>query len=165
MRSRSAFQIIFVAIAISALGLIFGWESFFGGRGHGIGGSIPRSFWLILIVVPLFAVISVFGYATVFPELSEKKLEEKSSLPVVEKGESTIDAVLRVLKEDERKVIETIVAEGGIMLQKDIRWKTGFSRVKTHRIIYRLAERGVVSAEKHYNTNKITLADWLLGKN
>ena len=79
----------------------------------------------------------------------------------VEKGESALDAVLRVLNEDERKVIDTLVAEGGTMLQKDIRWKTGLSRVKTHRILLRLAKRGIVSAEKYYNTNRITLADWL----
>ncbi len=68
---------------------------------------------------------------------------------------------MRVLNDDERKVIETLVAEGGTMLQKDIRWKTGLSRVKTHRILFRLAKRGIVSAEKYYNTNKIVLADWL----
>jgi len=48
------------------------------------------------------------------------------------------------------------------MLQKDIRWKTGLSRVKTHRILFRLAKRGIVSAEKYYNTNKIVLASWLM---
>jgi uncharacterized membrane protein len=47
------------------------------------------------------------------------------------------------------------------MLQKDIRWKTGLSRVKAHRILFRLAKRGIVSIEKYYNTNKIMLADWL----
>jgi len=69
--------------------------------------------------------------------------------------------MLRVLNDDERKVIETLAAEGGTMLQKDIRWKTGLSRVKTHRILFRLNKRGIVSAEKYYNTNKIKLADWL----
>ena len=54
------------------------------------------------------------------------------------------------------------LAEGGTMLQKIIRWKTGSSRVKTHRVLYRLDERGVVTAEKHCNTNKITLAEWLM---
>ena len=161
MRTRIALQIFFVAIVISAIGLILGWESFFEGRGRGINGTMPRSFWLILIAIPLFVAISVLGYVTLFPEISEKKIEEKQLLPVVERGESTLDAVLRVLKGDEKKVIETLVTEGGTMLQKDIRWKTGFSRVKTHRIIYRLTERGIVSTEKHYNTNKITLADWL----
>ena len=126
----------------------------------------PQSFWIVPVVAPLIVVVVVLGYALAFPELGGKELEETpSSVPVVEKGESTLDAVLRVLKEDERKVIETLVAEGGTMLQKDIRWKTGFSRVKTHRILYRLAERGIVSAEKHYNTNKITLADWLMKNN
>jgi len=104
----------------------------------------------------------VLGYVLVFPELSEEKPEKESALvPSVERGETALDAVLRVLSEDERKVIETLIGEGGTMLQKDIRWKTSFSRVKTHRILFRLAKRGVVSAEKYYNTNRITLADWL----
>ena len=80
----------------------------------------------------------------------------------MEKGEPVLDAVLRVLNEDEKKIIETLVAEGGTMLQKDIRWKTGLSRVKTHRILFRLAKRGIVSTEKYYNTNKIVLASWLM---
>lgn len=47
------------------------------------------------------------------------------------------------------------------MFQKGIRWKTGLSWVKTHLILLMLAKRGIVSAEKYYNTNRITLADWL----
>lgn len=127
-----------------------------------MGGEVPRSFWLALFVGPIVVAVAVFGYALVFPELSEKKPEEKPSAALtVEKGESALNAVLRVLNGDEKKVIEALVAEGGIMLQKNIRWKTGLSRVKTHRILSRLAKRGIVSAEKYYNTNKIRLADWL----
>jgi len=36
-----------------------------------------------------------------------------------------------------------------------------FWSLKMHRILFRLAKRGIVSAEKYYNTNKIVLADWL----
>lgn len=163
MRSRIVFLIILVALAISVIFLIFGLGSVFSWKGHGMSGRIPQSLWLALAMIPLFIGISVFGYALVFPEIGEKKLEEKpSALTVVEEGVSALDAVLRVLKKDERKVIETIVADGGTILQKDIRWKTDFSRVKTHRILHRLAERGIVSSEKYYNTKKITLADWLL---
>lgn len=162
MRSGTLVFIVLVALAVSVIGLVFGLDGGWGGRGPGMAGMAPRSFWLVLIVAPLVIVVAVLGYALVFPELEKKPEGRPSSVPVVEKGESTLDAVLRVLKEDERKVIETLVAEGGTMLQKDIRWKTGFSRVKTHRILYRLAERGIVSAEKHYNTNKITLEHWLM---
>ena len=163
MRSRTLFFIMVVALVVSFLGLLFfGFEGGFGGRGPGMDVEVPRSFWLILFVVPLVVVVAVLGYALVFPELSDEKPKQKpSSVPKVRKGEPALDAVLRVLNEDERKVIETLVAEGGTMLQKDIRWKIGLSRVKTHRILFRLAKRGIVSAEKYYNTNRITLADWL----
>ncbi len=130
-----------------------------------MGAGTPRSIWLVFFAVPLVVAVAVLAYALAFPELSgEKPREKPSSVPTVEKGEFALDAVLRVLNDDEKKVIETLVAEDGTMLQKDIRWKSGLSRVKTHRILFRLAKRGIVSAEKHYNTNKITLADWLIEK-
>jgi len=163
MRFRTLILVLVISLIISVIGLlVFVFEGRFGGRGRPMGVEVPRSLWLVLFVVPLVIVVAVFGYALVFPELSKDKLEEKpSSVPTVEDGEPALDAVLRVLNNDERKVIETLVAEGGTMLQKDIRWKTGLSRVKTHRILFRLAKRGIVSAEKYYNTNKITLANWL----
>ena len=163
MRSRTLFFILIVAFATSFLALLFfGLEGGFGGRGHGMGAEFPRSFWFVLFVVPLVFVVAVVGYTLVFPELSYKKLKQNpSSVPTVDKGESVLSAVLRVLNDDERKIVKTLVAEGGTVLQKNIRWKTGLSRVKTHRILFRLAKRGIVTAEKYYNTNKITLADWL----
>jgi len=163
MRSRTLIFILVVLIIVSVLTLLFfGLGGGFGGRGYGVGEGVPRSFWLVLIVVPLVVAVAVLAYALIFPELSEEKLKAKPpSAPAVEEGKSALDAVLRVLNDDERKVIETLVSEGGTMLQKDIRYKTDLSRVKTHRILFRLAKRGIVSAEKYYNTNKITLANWL----
>lgn len=163
MRSRILFLTVAVGLAISVVSLVLGLGTGWGGRGYGMGRNFPQSIWVLPVVAPLIIVVIALGYAALFPELSEKEPPEKpSSISAAEKGESTLDAVLRILKEDEKKVIETLVSEGGAMLQKDIRWKTGFSRVKTHRILYRLAERGLVSAEKYYNTNRITLADWLV---
>ena len=163
MRSSALVFILIVSLVLSVVGLVFfAFEGGFGGRGHGMGTGVSQSFWLVLFVVPLVVLVGVLGYALAFPELGEGKPEiEVSSVPKVEEGKAALDAVLRVLNEDERKVVETLVGEGGVMLQKDIRWKTGFSRVKTHRILFRLAKRGVVSAEKYYNTNRITLAEWL----
>ena len=62
---------------------------------------------------------------------------------------------------DERKVVDALLKSGGSMLQKDISWKTGFSRVKTHRVLARLIRRDVVASEKYYNTNRITLSNWI----
>ncbi|MGQ9551173.1 MAG: helix-turn-helix transcriptional regulator [Candidatus Bathycorpusculaceae bacterium] len=164
MRSKTLASILAVVTVMSIIGLFLfvAWGGA-GGRGHGMGGvEIPRSFSLALLVVPLAAAVIIVGYALVFPELREEKPKAGLlSSPSTAKGESALAAVLRVLSADERKVVETLVAEGGTMLQKDIRWKTGLSRVKTHRTLLKLAKRGIVSVEEYYNTNKIALADWL----
>jgi uncharacterized membrane protein len=164
MRTRTLIFIIAMLLMVSVVGLLlFGFEGGFGGRGHGMNEGSPQSFLLALIIVPLIVAVAVLGYSLIFPELSEEKQKGKPpSVPKFEKGNLALDAVLRILNEGERKVIDTLVAEGGMMLQKDIRWKTGLSRVKTHRILFRLAKRGIVSAEKYYNTNRITLAEWLV---
>ena len=47
------------------------------------------------------------------------------------------------------------------MLQKYASHELGFTRVKTHRVMDSLLRRGVVTAEKYYNTNRIQIADWL----
>ncbi len=165
MRSKILFVILAASLTVSVVGLVIGLTGGSGGRGQGMvwmGGTAARTFWPVLVAVPLVVVVAVLGYAMLFPELGGKEADfQLPTVQVTEEGESVLDAVLRVLKDDEKKVIETLVSEGGTMLQKDIRWKAGFSRVKTHRILYRLAERGIVISEKHYNTNKITLADWL----
>ena len=76
--------------------------------------------------------------------------------------DSSIDVARRLLESDERRFVDELVKAGGSLLQKELSWETGFSRVKTHRILVRLIGRGVVTSVKYYNTNKITLADWLL---
>ncbi len=72
-----------------------------------------------------------------------------------------VEVAMRLLEPDEKRVVEVLVAAGGSMLQKDISHELGFSRVKTHRVLVRLLRRGVVTAEKYYNTNRIQIADWL----
>lgn len=165
MRSKALIIVTAFTLLVSVSGLLlFALDGGFGGRGHGMAGEVSRSLWLILFVVPLLAAFSILGYSLIFPELSMKRPKQTTPQPTIKRDESALKAVLRVLKNDERKVIETLLTEGGTMLQKDIRWKTGFSRVKTHRILFRLTKRGIVSAEKHYNTKKIALTEWLMKK-
>ena len=75
--------------------------------------------------------------------------------------ETALEVALRLLEPDEILIIKALEAAGGSMLQKDISYELEFSRVKTHRVLVRLLKRGVVTAEKHFNTNRIELADWL----
>ncbi len=126
------------------------------GMGRGIG---PQSYvWIPILTVPVAFSIGLLAYLVLFPEIKQIPLKE-TALP---KEQQSLTAVLKVLKDDERRVVELLMSSDGTMLQSDIARKTGFSRVKTHRILYRLSSRGIVTAEKYYNTYRITLADWLL---
>ncbi len=124
------------------------------GMGRGVGPQLYV--WIPVIVVPATFVIGLIAYLALLPEFKEKPAAE-TGLP----EEKSLVAVMKVLKDDERKVIELLISSGGKMLQRDIGRKAGFSRVKTHRVLYRLSTRGIVNAKKYYNTYEIELADWL----
>jgi len=70
--------------------------------------------------------------------------------------------VMRTLKPDEKKVVGVIKVHGGNYIQKFITQEAGLSRLKTHRVVASLAERGIVRVEKKGNSNEVTLAEWFL---
>jgi uncharacterized membrane protein len=70
--------------------------------------------------------------------------------------------VLRGLKPDEKKVVGVLKVHGGTYMQKFITRETGLSRLKTHRVVAALAERGIVLVERRGNTNEVSLAKWFI---
>ena len=70
-------------------------------------------------------------------------------------------SVSKILTSEERQVLDVLVLHNGKYLQKYIRAETGLSRLKTHRIVSRLAERGIVTLERRGNTNEVLLSNWL----
>jgi len=126
------------------------------GMGRGMGPQLY--IWIPILIVPTTFAVELLAYMALFPEIKQKPSNE-TALP---KEQKSLAAVMRVLKDDEKKVVELLMNASGTMLQSDIARKTGFTRVKTHRILYRLSTRGIVTAKKYYNTYQITLADWLL---
>jgi uncharacterized membrane protein len=73
-----------------------------------------------------------------------------------------IDVAMKLLSPNERIVVEALVDNGGEMLQKDIHYDLGLSRVQAHRIVQGLTRRDIAIVEDHYNTKKVRLADWLM---
>ncbi len=113
--------------------------------------------WPVALTASLVVVIAIVAYAVLFPEI-------KTAPPVPNYTASTargLDAVMRVARPDEREVLDALRASGGICLQRDITVKTGLTKLKTHRIVARMAERGIVVVRKQGKTNEISLADWL----
>lgn len=131
-----------------------------GPRGNGANTT------LIQLLIILFIVVAVGMFLYFDKRLKTKPIasiqpQVEQDIKDQEKEEKALDVAIRLLNEDERRIVEALHNAGGSMLQKDITYDLDISRVKTHRIIAGLIKRDVVKSKKHYNTNKITLADWL----
>lgn len=126
--------------------------------------------FFIMVALALVGIVGVIYFA-LFPEikvgrviaqsLTSSGLAASASAQVSDGNVAPYASVLKTLTADERKVLEVLSAHDGEYLQKYIRNETGLSRLQTHRIVARLAERGIVTVEKTGNTNTVHLADWL----
>jgi uncharacterized membrane protein len=161
MRASAIIILLLISVAAGVLTYVVTYVYFpRGSLGTGRGAGPQLYVWMPILVAPATFTIGLLAYIALFPEIKQQPSSTEATSAQPE--EKSLAAVMRVLKDDEKKVVELLASSGGTMLQRDIAYKTGFSRVKTHRILYRLAARGIVTAKKHYNTYEISLADWLL---
>lgn len=120
----------------------------------------------VLVSVTVVGIIGI-AYYLVYPQIrmgAAPALPSTSVAHQVSNGSTPYEAVSKTLNEEERKIIEVLNKHEGKYLQKYIRNETGLSRLQTHRIIARLADRGIVSLEKTGNTNQVYLSNWLQQK-
>jgi uncharacterized membrane protein len=160
-----------------------GMNGMMGGMGYG-GYATPQTaassyLWLIPAGLIGFVAIGVVGvvFFFAFPEIKpvteihkatkkEPGLVDPKKDPVAETPSPSApinpyESVSKTLTPEERKVLDVLVTHQGKYLQKYIRKEAGLSRLKTHRIIARFAERGIVTLKQSGNTNEVVLLDWL----
>jgi len=122
--------------------------------------GFPATFpFLVLFSSPLFlstVVASVVGviYFLVLPEMKTYYAPGNGN------GRKNTAVVLKTLKPEERSIVNVLDAHGGTYLQKYITREADLSRLKTHRVVAALSERGIVQVEKYGNTNQVKLAKW-----
>jgi hypothetical protein len=124
--------------------------------------AVPYFGVLFLVFVGV-AIVSVGGlvYFLVFPEIKTTHAVASAEQLSSQNSATAYDAIVKTLTDEERRVIQVLKVHGGKYLQKYTRKEAGLSRLKTHRIVARLAERGIVTLEKSGNTNEVLLANWL----
>lgn len=140
----------------------------------GMTTAMPSYVWLGAVVLVVLVIAGVAGmtYSLALPEIKTSQAPSGVPEPAdMSKGSTeqskqleTMDwsVLLRTSTPEEKKVLEVLSSHGGKYLQKFVVKETGLSRLKTHRIISRFAERGVVNAIRSGNTNEIVLAPWLM---
>jgi uncharacterized membrane protein len=106
-------------------------------------------------------------YFSIVPEIklsSQFVTIPESSISKGTPQSKRLSTVKSTMKPDEKKVLEILSAKGGKYLQKHISKEANLSRLKTHRIISRFAERGIVTVHHFGNTNKIAISDWIFSE-
>ena len=153
--------------------------------------NVPSYLWIIPVLSIAFIIIAILGlaYSVAFPEIKAVKTSSEvntanmpnqkmpeidadaspqinapakiAESPTQKMPENSYDVVIKTLKPNERLVLEVLRKHDGKYLQKWIRKETGLTRLKTHRIIARLADRGIVTVKTHGNTNEVELSSWI----
>lgn len=124
--------------------------------------GLPASLPFVIPLSSLFFLVTLLAsmvgvmYFLVLPEM---KNYYGGADPV---GKGASAALLRALKPDEKRVVQVLRLHGGSYVQKFVTQEAQLSRLKTHRVVAALAERGVVNVEKRGNSNQVTLAKWFL---
>lgn len=123
-----------------------------------MGGS--RNATLLWVIIGLLVVI--IGYLW-YNNRKQSSLIQVEQGPIIAPTVETdkIGVAMKLLSPNERLVVEALLENNGEMLQKDIHYDLELTRVQAHRIVQGLTQRDIVTVEDHYNTKKVTLAEWL----
>ena len=127
-----------------------------------MGGSNTNNTLLWIIIILLVVIIAYLWYTR-----SRRKLPQLDPIELVEADpieSDKIDVALRLLNDNEKQIVQALVNHGGEMLQKDLTYELGLTRVQTHRAVQNLIDRKIVTTINHFNTKKVTLAEWLIQK-
>ena len=162
-----------------------------GGNNGGIGGmmggngtgttSATANLWIIPIALIAAVAIGVigFGFYLIYPEIRNirstcepTKNEDISAtstktsstdVHISDASPNSCEVILKTMTPEEQKVLTVLIAHQGKYLQKYVGKEAGLSRLKTHRIVARFAERGIVTVKPLGNTNEVTISDWVNG--
>lgn len=104
------------------------------------------------LMVPVFVIVGIVIGALVFFFMSGKLENSRKDL------EKTVDALLQFLNKDEKAIVQKILDNKGKIFQSEISRIEGIGKLKSHRILQRLSDRGVIEIEKHGKTNIVRLA-------
>ncbi|MBI3022156.1 MAG: hypothetical protein HYY68_00335 [Thaumarchaeota archaeon] len=174
--------LILAAVSLVSLLLVLGWsltnyqvgnasmndmmkQMMGGGYGLGMQG-MPLLMWSSILLLGGIVIAGVFGfvYYLAYPQIRLSSPSQQIMQPTsatTEDSKTSWSMLLRTSKPDEKKVLEVLASHNGVYLQKFIVKESGLSKLRTHRIISRFVERGVLTAVRRGNTNEIKFADWL----
>ena len=102
-------------------------------------------------MVPVFVIIGVVIGAVVFFFMASKLDNRQKEL------QNVSNALIQFLNRDEKLVVQKLLENNGKVLQAEISRMEGLGKVRSHRVIQKLVDRGVIEVEKYGKTNTVKL--------
>ncbi len=102
-------------------------------------------------LLPFVAFISLLIGTIVYYIMSDKVIKKEQSL------KKNTKIILNFLTSQEKKVIETLIENGGKVQQYELSHLPNLNKLKTHRILANLEQKGVIHKERLGKINKIVL--------
>ena len=162
------------------IGGMMGGNGGMGGMmGGGYGTPAATGYWILPVALIAAVVVGIVGFSfyMAFPEIRSiprtcEPTENKpvsanpatasaATIPNTNAASNSCEVILKTMTPEEQKVLNVLIAHQGKYLQKYVGKEAGLSRLKTHRIVARFAERGIVTVKQFGNTNEVAVSDWV----
>ncbi|RLE42989.1 hypothetical protein DRJ48_02185 [Candidatus Woesearchaeota archaeon] len=115
-------------------------------KGRACGCVVP-----IPVIIVLLSSLGFFVGGLVYYILATRFTKEKADYS------KRVAATLNFLPPDERDLVRQLIKHNGTLNQASLAKEMGWSRVKTHRVLNRLINKGIVEKSSVGNTNKVQL--------
>lgn len=102
-------------------------------------------------LLPFFAFIGLLIGTFVYYIMSDKVIQQDKSL------KKNAKIILNFLTSSERKVIETLLDNNGQVHQYELSHLPDLNKLKTHRVLLHLEQKGIIHKEKLGKINRIVL--------
>lgn len=102
--------------------------------------------------LPFFVGSGIVIGAGIYYFMSGRIVAKQKSL------QNTSEIVMQFLGKEEKAVVKRLIEEDGKCLQSEISRIEGIGKLRSHRILQRMKDKGVIEIEQHGKTNLIRLA-------
>ncbi len=108
--------------------------------------------------IPFMVLMGLFGVASglISHSILKSTLEKQKKIV-----QTNTDIIMKFLSEEDRKVFRILKEKGGLTTQGEIANLENMTRLKAHRLVKKLEDRGIVHVEKHGKINMVRLVDEL----
>ncbi|HLC92235.1 MAG TPA: hypothetical protein VJH23_00850 [archaeon] len=105
-----------------------------------------------MVIMGLFGVVS----GIVVYSMMSSTIERERKM-----AKTNVEIIMKFLGDDDRQIVRLLLEKDGATTQSNISAQPGMTRLKAHRVVRKLEDRGIIHVEKHGKVNMIRLVDEL----